>query len=144
MLTREQVRAARALLNLSEGRLAELARVSTEVVQQYEDAGTASHISTSNVLRRALEEAGVEFFAENGSVCVHFRKNPAEEGVMPQLSKDAADDGSAVAELAAENDGLTALLRIIRLLASSSDRRGGRTRRSYCKPGRQTGLPKAS
>jgi transcriptional regulator with XRE-family HTH domain len=91
MLTGEQVRAARALLSWSEERLADAACISPEAVRNFEDGGLMERNATSDVLRRVLEAAGAEFLAGNGGVCVHYRQEPADEGIAP-------------ADLTAEND----------------------------------------
>jgi transcriptional regulator with XRE-family HTH domain len=104
MLTGEQVKAARALLDWSEERLAEEAHLAPDVIRHFEEGHPNGRSATSDVLRRTLEAAGAEFIAENGSVCVHFRADPTEEGIAPQLRKNPLDDGIMPAELTAEND----------------------------------------
>ena len=104
MLTGEQVKAARALLDWSEERLAAEAHLAPRVVKHFEDGNPHGRSATSDVLRRTLEAAGAEFIAENGSVCVHFRANPKEEGVAPQLRKNPFEEGMSPADLTAEND----------------------------------------
>jgi ribosome-binding protein aMBF1 (putative translation factor) len=91
MLTGEQVRAARALLSWPEERLADAACISPDAIRQFEDGGMVSRHATSDVLRRVLEAHGVEFIAENGSVCVHYRSEPQGKTMRPE-------------ELAADND----------------------------------------
>ena len=91
MLTGDQVRAARALLSWPEERLADAACISPDAVRQFEDGGMVSRHATSDVLRRVLEANGVEFIADNGSVCVHYRPNGESAGMRPE-------------ELTAEND----------------------------------------
>jgi ribosome-binding protein aMBF1 (putative translation factor) len=104
MLTSEQVRAARALLSWSEERLADEAHLSTETVRQFEDGGVATRLATSDRLRRALEAAGAQFIAENGSVCVHYRKHPAEEGAGSEIDEAGAEDNILPQDLNAAND----------------------------------------
>jgi hypothetical protein len=104
MLTSEQVRAARALLCWSEERLADEAHLAPETVRQFEDGGPTTHLATSDRLRRALEGAGAQFIAENGSVCVHYRKDPTQEHVLPGSEERASEDGIAPQDLTAEND----------------------------------------
>jgi len=105
MLTSEQVRAARALLSWSEERLAAEANLPLQDVRQFEDGGLLSHVATSDVLRRALEAAGAEFIAGNGSVCVHFPSPEADAGMEPRHGKPPRDDGTRPQDLTAENDG---------------------------------------
>ena len=62
-----QIRAARALLGLSQPRLAEMAKVSTMTIKRAEGSGKpAASADAVAALRGALEAAGVEFIAENG------------------------------------------------------------------------------
>jgi transcriptional regulator with XRE-family HTH domain len=67
MMTPAQCRAARGLLDWSQQQLAEAARVGVVTVRQFEGGKAAPRNATLDVLRRALEAAGVEFIAENGS-----------------------------------------------------------------------------
>ena len=66
MLTPEQCRAARALLDWSQGDLADQAGVGIVTVRQLEAGAHDPRRATLNVIRRALESAGVEFIDENG------------------------------------------------------------------------------
>jgi predicted transcriptional regulator len=66
MITPEQCRAARALLDWSQQELADKAAVGIVTVRQLEAAVHEPRRSTLNVIRRALEAAGVEFIDENG------------------------------------------------------------------------------
>jgi transcriptional regulator with XRE-family HTH domain len=67
-LTSELIRAARALLRWDQRRLAEASTVSLPTVKRLESKpGTLSaHAPTLVALKRALEDAGVEFIDENG------------------------------------------------------------------------------
>jgi transcriptional regulator with XRE-family HTH domain len=66
MVTPEQCRAARALLAWSQQQLAAEARVAIVTVQQLEAGASQPRRATLDVIRRALEAAGVEFIDENG------------------------------------------------------------------------------
>jgi predicted transcriptional regulator len=66
MVTPEQCRAARALLNWSQQELADSAAVGIVTVRQLEAALHEPRRSTLNVIRLAFEKAGVEFIDENG------------------------------------------------------------------------------
>jgi transcriptional regulator with XRE-family HTH domain len=65
MLTREQVKIARAALNWSADRLAEMAGVNADTIRQYED-GADPIGGTLMKMRRAFEAAGLAFTAEGG------------------------------------------------------------------------------
>jgi transcriptional regulator with XRE-family HTH domain len=68
MTTPEQLRAARALKGWSQPEVATAAKVSTMTVKRAEGSGKppASADAVARI-RAALEAAGVEFIAENGS-----------------------------------------------------------------------------
>ncbi|WP_082484256.1 helix-turn-helix domain-containing protein [Rubellimicrobium mesophilum] len=64
----EQVKAARALLRWSQEDLAAASSVSLPTIKRLEaETGPiGGRASTAQALRKALEDAGVEFIAENG------------------------------------------------------------------------------
>jgi predicted transcriptional regulator len=66
MITPEQCRAARGLLDWGQQDLAEKAAVGVVTVRQFEARANEPRRSTLNVIRQALEAAGVEFIEENG------------------------------------------------------------------------------
>ena len=66
MITSKQCRAARALLDWSQGFLADKAGVGIVTVRQIETDAHEPRRATLDVIRRALESAGVEFIDENG------------------------------------------------------------------------------
>jgi transcriptional regulator with XRE-family HTH domain len=83
MITAEQCRAARALLDWSRERLAETSRVSLRTIIDFERSAREPRFLTFDAIRRALESAGVEFIAENGGgPGVRLRKGYAK-GVGP-------------------------------------------------------------
>lgn len=61
----EQLRMARAALKISVRKLAEISGITANTISRIENTGDA-RVSTINALRSALENAGVEFIAENG------------------------------------------------------------------------------
>jgi transcriptional regulator with XRE-family HTH domain len=65
-ITSAQSRAARALLGLTQGDLAALSSVSQRTIASFETGERPPIPSILAALQRALEEAGVEFLAENG------------------------------------------------------------------------------
>jgi transcriptional regulator with XRE-family HTH domain len=60
-LTPSQCRAARALLNWSQGELAEASKVATKTIANFELGKRRPYDRTLDDLRSALEAAGVEF-----------------------------------------------------------------------------------
>ena len=66
MITSAQCRAARGLLGWSQQNLADRAGVGIMTIHQFEKEGTQPRRATLEVVRRAFENAGVEFIDENG------------------------------------------------------------------------------
>jgi transcriptional regulator with XRE-family HTH domain len=56
-----QCRAARALLDWKQDKLAERARVGVTTIRNFENGKIAPHRATLDVMRQALEAAGVAF-----------------------------------------------------------------------------------
>ncbi len=67
-LTSAQIRAARALIRWTAEDLAEKSTVSVTTIRRAELTPSATALTRANdsVIRRTLEEAGVEFIDENG------------------------------------------------------------------------------
>lgn len=61
-----QVRAARAMLQMSREELARASEVGERTLADFESERRSPQPSTLAAIRRALETAGVEFIAENG------------------------------------------------------------------------------
>jgi transcriptional regulator with XRE-family HTH domain len=81
MITPEQSRAARALLNWSQETLAEAAHIGIVTVRQFELGNTTPRFLTLQAMRRVLEDAGVIFIDENGDgPGVRLRKKPMQSG----------------------------------------------------------------
>lgn len=66
MLTSEQCRAARGLLAWSQLDLSKKAKVGVVTVHQLEAESSQPRSATLEVIRRAFEQAGVEFIDEDG------------------------------------------------------------------------------
>ena len=66
MITREQCRAARGLLDWSQLELAEKAGVGIVTVRQVEAGAGVPRRATLVVIRQAFETAGIDFIDENG------------------------------------------------------------------------------
>jgi transcriptional regulator with XRE-family HTH domain len=67
MITREQCRAARGLLDWSQADLAEAALIGIVTVRQFETGAHEPRRLTLHAIRRAFEEAGVEFIDGDGN-----------------------------------------------------------------------------
>ena len=65
MINRSQCRAARALLDWTQDRLAEVTGLSAVTIRAFEKGGEMRD-SNRTLLRLALERSGVEFIDENG------------------------------------------------------------------------------
>ena len=66
MVTPAQCRAARGLLDWSQQDLAKQAGVGIVTIRQLEAGTNTPRRATLEVVRRAFEEAGIEFIDENG------------------------------------------------------------------------------
>jgi len=75
MITPEQIRAARAMLGLSQDAIASEVGTSSKTIQRAETiANSVSEQAIANI-KAALEDAGIEFIEENGGGAgVRFRK----------------------------------------------------------------------
>jgi predicted transcriptional regulator len=81
MITPQQCRAARGLLDWGQQQLADKASVGVVTVRQFEASTHQPRKATLSVIRRALEEAGVEFIDENGGgPGVRLRKPAHQKG----------------------------------------------------------------
>ena len=65
-MTPSQCRAARALLNMTQPKLADRAGFGLSTIVDFEKERRAIPAQTIDAIRAALEAAGVEFIAENG------------------------------------------------------------------------------
>ena len=81
MFTPAQCRAARGLIGWNQQELAEKAGVGIVTVHQLEAGLSRPRRATLDVIRRALEAAGVEFIEENGGgPGVRLRKRQPKKG----------------------------------------------------------------
>lgn len=75
VMTRDQCRAARALLDWTQDRLADASSVSKKTLADFEAGKRIPYDRTLSDIRRALEAAGLEFIPENGGgVGIRFRE----------------------------------------------------------------------
>jgi DNA-binding transcriptional regulator YiaG len=65
-MTPDQCRAARAMLNWSQDKLAELAHISVITVRTFEGGKSKPQPSTMHLMRQTFVEAGIEFIPDNG------------------------------------------------------------------------------
>lgn len=80
MITREQSRAARGLLDWSQAELAEAAIIGVVTVRQFETGAHEPRRLTLHAIKQAFEAAGVEFIDENGGgPGVRLRKPPKQK-----------------------------------------------------------------
>lgn len=81
MITKEQSRAARGLMDWSQSYLAEKANLGESTVRDFEKGRRVPSINNLAAIRAALEAAGVEFIPENGGgPGVRLRKGLAGDG----------------------------------------------------------------
>lgn len=66
MIVKEQIKAARAMLNMKQSELAKKAGVSLATLNNIE-RGSDSRVSTLDKIRKALESEGIEFIGEQTS-----------------------------------------------------------------------------
>ena len=66
MITPAQCRAARGLVELSQKQLADAAKVGVVTIRQFESGSAQPRNATAEMIRRALDAAGVIFVEENG------------------------------------------------------------------------------
>ena len=81
MLTSDQIRVARALLRWSARELAQKSGVHITTVQRRErgDGPVGGMVQTLAKVQRALEDAGVDFIAQNGDPGVRLNKQRADK-----------------------------------------------------------------
>ena len=75
MLTREQCRAGRAMLDWSRGDLAKASGLSERTITDFERGAREPHDNNRRAMREAFERAGLEVIAENGGGAgIRFRE----------------------------------------------------------------------
>src|SRR5215831_17007890 len=88
MITSSQCRAARGLLDWTQQELADRARVGIVTVRQFEGGLNEPRRATLEVIKRALEAAGVEFIQENGGgPGVRLRKRQQKQTKRHRLQR---------------------------------------------------------
>ena len=95
MISPSQCRGARALLGITQQRLADLAGISKRTVIEFEGAVRVPLLSTSRNLQWALESAGIEFLSgQGGGSGVRFRDVETEQALQPRGTSRRASAGS--------------------------------------------------
>lgn len=83
MITPEQIRAARALLNWSQAQLAEVSQIASQSIKNIERGVTDPRLSTAMAIKTTLEKAGVQFLDPHDAA--------TGPGVALKASESAAD-----------------------------------------------------
>lgn len=78
-MTKEQCRAARALLGWTLDQLAERSEISKNSISRFESGVHVPRASTIKLLRLALEEAGIEFLSNGDGPGLRLRTPPDHE-----------------------------------------------------------------
>ncbi len=66
MINKQQIRGARAMLGLTQAKLAKMAGMSTTALTNIENGQSDPKLSSLEAIRRALEDAGAILIPENG------------------------------------------------------------------------------
>jgi transcriptional regulator with XRE-family HTH domain len=86
MLNKEQLRAARAWLGLSQTELAMISKVAPQTIKNFERGASEPYERTLRDVQKALEEMGIEFVFDGGEgVGIHIRRSEAKR--TPNLRK---------------------------------------------------------
>ena len=92
-ITAGQIRAARGLLGWSQADLAKAAKVGRATIADFESGRRAPYARTTDLLRAALEAAGIAFIAEDGGGAgVRLRKTPTGPGSIAVEDLNASND----------------------------------------------------
>ena len=77
MLNKEQLRAARAWLGLSQDKVAKMSRVASKTIKNFERGASVPYERTLRDIQRALERLGIEFvFDGEEGVGIRIRRPP--------------------------------------------------------------------
>jgi transcriptional regulator with XRE-family HTH domain len=93
MTSSEQIKAARALLRMEQEELARRADVSVTTIRRLEAASGEQLVAaaTTEKVRKALEEAGVEFIHQGVSLKANAASEEALYGRLRTIAERAAD-----------------------------------------------------
>jgi transcriptional regulator with XRE-family HTH domain len=92
MISAEQIKAARALLRMEQDELARLSGVSITTIRRLEAASGERLVAemTTSTVRKALEEAGVEFIHQGVSLKASRAEGEALLGRLKAIARRAA------------------------------------------------------
>ncbi|WP_091136798.1 helix-turn-helix domain-containing protein [Microvirga guangxiensis] len=92
MITKEQSRAARGLLDWSQGQLGQRANLSESTIRDFEKGRRIPSINNLAAIARAFEAAGIIFIAENGEgPGVRLKKQKPDEDPRSQHLTSSRD-----------------------------------------------------
>lgn len=88
MLNKEQLRAARAWLGLSQTELAKISKVAPQTIKNFERDASAPYERTLRDIQKALEELGIEFVFDGGEgVGIHIRRGETRRAPKSRKKK---------------------------------------------------------
>lgn len=101
ILTPDQCRAARALLNITQGELAETSGLSAQAVGGFESGTAEPRAATLRTLRETLERAGVEFGPDDGvkrrtDAMLVWKGKDANRRMLEDIFRTLKDTGGEV------------------------------------------------
>jgi len=75
MINKEQLRAARAWLGLSQDKVAKMSRVASKTIKNFERGASLPYERTLRDIQKALENLGIEFvFDEGEGIGIRIRR----------------------------------------------------------------------
>jgi transcriptional regulator with XRE-family HTH domain len=75
MINKEQLRAARAWLGLSQDKVAKMSRVASKTIKNFERGASLPYERTLRDIQKALEKLGIEFvFDEGEGIGIRIRR----------------------------------------------------------------------
>jgi DNA-binding XRE family transcriptional regulator len=88
MLNKEQLKAARAWLGLSQNEVAKLSKVASKTIKNFERGASVPYERTLRDIQKSLEELGIEFVFDGGEgVGIHIRRSEAKRAPKSHKKK---------------------------------------------------------
>ena len=85
MINKEQLRAARSWLGLSQNELAKIANVSPQTIKNFERGASMPYERTLRDVQKSLEDLEIEFLCEDGEgVGIRIRRARRSRAVKPK------------------------------------------------------------